>query len=362
MSAAMVIQPNLRSTAGVANTQRYHFALPFHMVWLATNLCNARCLHCSSNSSRAGPDELSTEEAIQMIDQLATCGVVDLACSGGEPLMRPDLFEVLAHARSRGLAVGVGTNGSTLTPAQARTLAALGIGRLQVSLDGFAASHDALRRWPGLFARALKTIRTASEAGLRVHVCCTINRLNAESLIEFTAFVRTLEISRLNFSRYIPTGRGTDLLDLADGAWRSIVTLVAALRREYSGHLDIVTHLAQQVLVDDETAAQRAFVGCQAGAGQGCVTADGTILPCVLLPVRVGNLRETSFVEAWTSSPVIRALQDRSALTGRCGRCSRKSYCGGCRAVALARTGDWTAEDPRCWVEDVENVCAGREV
>ncbi|MCA1993430.1 MAG: radical SAM protein, partial [Coleofasciculus sp. S288] len=165
---------------------------PFHMVWLATNRCNARCAHCSSNSSTPYPDELSQEEACDLMDQFAEAGVVDLAISGGEPLLRQDLFEIIAHARSRGLSVGVGSNGAVLSQETAIRLVESGINRFQVSLDGQAAEHEALRCWNGLFDRALQMIQRAREVGLRVHVCCTINRLNWQILESFTELVSRL--------------------------------------------------------------------------------------------------------------------------------------------------------------------------
>jgi MoaA/NifB/PqqE/SkfB family radical SAM enzyme len=141
-------------------------AFPYHMVWLATNACNARCAHCSSNSSTRSPDELSTREVMDMVDQLADAGVVDMAVSGGEPLLRKDLFALIAHMRRRGMAVGVGSNGSVITPQRADALAWCGVGRVQVSLDGLEHAHDALRCWPGLFRRALRGIERCLRGSL----------------------------------------------------------------------------------------------------------------------------------------------------------------------------------------------------
>lgn len=268
---------------------------PLHMVWLATNVCNARCLHCSSNSARRLPDELNTAEARNLMDQFAEAGVVDLAVSGGEPLLRLDLLEVIAHARWRGISVGVGSNGAKLTDQQAAQLVALGVNRFQVSLDGPAESHDRLRCWPGLFDRAVATLRRAQQAGLRTHVCCTINRLNLDQLPALTEFVAGIGVRRLNFSRYVPTGRGTDSLDLSPVEWRRVVEQCADLKKQYRGRLEIVGHLAQEILVDPDVQEMPGFIGCQAGIGQGCVTANGTVYPCVLLPIPVGNIREQSF-------------------------------------------------------------------
>lgn len=328
-----------------------HVRMPFHVVWLATNACNARCQHCSSASEHRLPSELTTEESFQLLNQLRDAGVLDLAISGGEPLLRVDLYEIIAFAKTLEFAVGVGSNGSSVTRESVHRLVDARVDRLQISLDGFAEAHDALRRWPGLFARALRAAEVATELGLRTHVCCTINRYNFQDLERFTQFIaRETSIARVNFSRYVPTGRGDDQLDLNDGQWRDAITLCSQLRADYKGRLDIVTHLAQQILIDSEVADMAAFVGCQAGTGQGCVTSDGTVFPCVLLPVALGNVRVKSFTEIWRTSPVIRTLQCRTELHGRCGSCPVANKCGGCRAVAYAKTGDYLADDPRCWM------------
>ncbi len=323
---------------------------PFHMVWIATDLCNARCAHCSSNSSLRSDDELTTREACDLMSQLADAGVVDVAVSGGEPLLRRDLFDVIEHARRCGLSVGVGSNGASLPPDKARRLAHSGVGRFQVSLDGPAPQHDALRRWPGLFDRAVRSIETAQRAGLRVHVCCTINRLNYASLAQLAECVHRLGVARLNFSRYVPTGRGTDDLDLPRARWKDAIAECQTLRRRYAGRMQVVTHLAQQILVDEDVAAMPGFVGCQAGRGQGAVTANGTVLPCVLLPVAMGNIRERSFEDIWRRSPVACALRRRDELSGACASCNVRAKCGGCRAVAYAATGSLWETDPRCWL------------
>lgn len=336
---------------------------PFHMVWLATNLCNARCAHCSSNASTRSPDELGTEEVCDLVDQFADAGVVDLAISGGEPLFRRDLYEIISYATSRGLSVGVGSNGAYLNRRQAQRLMNCRITRFQVSLDGPAPAHDALRRWDGLFERVIRAIEVARSVGLKVHVCCTINRLNWRTLETFTEFVSTLGVRRLNYSRYIPTGRGTDALDLFPDEWRSVIFLCQKLKDRYSGKLEIVTHLAQQILVDNEISDMPAFIGCQAGIGQGAVTANGSVFPCVLLPVLLGNIRDQRFSTIWKTSPVIKALQTRDKLKGQCSTCEVRNRCGGCRAVSFAKTGDYLGSDPRCWLSpDAKPVASSNSV
>lgn len=296
------------------------------------------------------PDELETHEVIDMLDQFAECGVVDLAISGGEPLLRHDLFRVIDHAKQLGLSVGVGSNGGKLSRQQARSLSSLDLDRFQVSLDGVGAEHDRLRCWPGLFERALHTIALAQNEGLRVHVCFTITRFNVNEIEDMAALVKAHGVRRLNLSRFVATGRGVASLELPDAAWQGVIRRCQALRQRLAPELEVVTHLAQQVLIDDEAACMPAFIGCQAGVAQGCVQADGTVFPCVLLPIAIGNIRKQRFSELWENSPTIRTLRDRSLLKGRCGTCDHRARCGGCRAVAFARTGDLLAPDPRCWL------------
>lgn len=324
---------------------------PLHMVWLATNRCNARCLHCSSNSTVQTNDELSNIEAINLIDQFVEAGVIDLAISGGEPLMRSDIFSVISYARQKGLTVGIGSNGWRLTAQQASRLALTGINRLQISLDGLRSSHDALRNWPGLFDRAIASIKAAQQAGLRVHVCCTINKFNAHELEELFVFLADMGIQRINLSRYVPTGRGTSALDLDRDEWKQVILRCLKLRDQYKGTLEVTTHLAQRVLVDQEIQSLPSFIGCQAGIGQGCVTASGKILPCVLLPITIGDIRSGRFRDIWQASPIIKALQNRDNLKGACGACEQRSRCGGCRALAYAKNGDYLETDSRCWLD-----------
>lgn len=329
---------------------------PLHMVWLSTNQCNARCLHCSSNSAIKTHDELTKSEAFNLIDQLIEAGVIDLAISGGEPLMRPDIYGIISYARNRGLTVGLGSNGWKLTKQQARDLALVNLNRLQISLDGLHSSHDALRDWPGLFDKALASIKVAQDAGLRVHVCCTINRFNAHELPEFVDFVSGTGVHRINFSRYVPTGRGSYSLDLNNKEWEKVIHACIELRDKYRNTIEVTTHLAQQVLIDNQVKPLPGFIGCQAGSGQGCITANGTVLPCVLLAVPIGNIRDNTLKDIWQNSHIIHKLQNRDNLKGLCGVCSQKNRCGGCRAVAFARQGDYLDTDPRCWLTNTNKT------
>lgn len=324
--------------------------IPYHIVWLATNACNARCVHCSSDAAKKLPGELTTAEANNLFSELATAGVFDVAVSGGEPLTRRDIFEVMEHARSLGIRLGLGSNGSTVTPDVIRKLIKLGLDRLQISLDGLEETHNTARRWNGLFQKSINAIKLGLDEGLRVHVCFTAHRLNFKEIGQVIDFCSELGVRRFNFSRLVPTGRADTILDLSPGEWKETIAVFNAKRKEYDGQMDFTTHLAQQILSDPLLENQSGFVGCQAGIGQGCIDSVGNVTPCVMLPVIVGNIRQKSFAEIWQSSETIQSLQDRSRLKGWCQNCSHRDKCGGCRGVAYGYTGDPLAADPRCWL------------
>lgn len=324
---------------------------PYHVVWLATNACNARCVHCSSNAARALPGELSTGEAQTMLASLARWGVFDVAFSGGEPLVRRDIIDLVGFATSIGLRVGLGSNGTTVRPRTVDRLVAGGLHRLQVSIDGTAATHDLARRWPGLFRRSETAILAGVAGGLRVHVCFTAHRLNHIELDAVIDHCLSWGVHQFNLSRFVPTGRGGRGLDLTNDQWRDLVTALERRRRELTGRLDFSTHLAQLVLVDPGLACVPGFAGCQAGRGQACIGPCGDVTPCVMLPVAIGNIRNRPIEDIWAHSPLIRSLHDRDNLGGRCRDCAFRESCGGCRGVAYAYTGDPLAGDPRCWLQ-----------
>ena len=287
-----------------------------------------------------------------MLTELASLGVFDMAFSGGEALVRGDIFALVAHATEHRIRVGLGSNGSTVNRRVVAQLRSAGLHRLQISIDGLEPTHDLARRWRGLFAKAERAIQIGLDGGLRVHVCFTAHRLNHTELAAVIDWCGEWGVHAFNLSRFIPTGRGTRALDLTTREWRDVTALFEAKRRELSNRMQFSTHLAQLVLADPELNCVPGFVGCQAAAGQACIGPEGEVSPCVMLPLIVGNIRERSFAEIWTKSPELIALRDRSRLEGRCNTCRLRAKCGGCRAVAYAYTGNPLASDPRCWRDE----------
>jgi radical SAM protein with 4Fe4S-binding SPASM domain len=323
--------------------------LPYHVVWIATNACNARCIHCSSNAAKAYCDELTTSDAMRMFDEFASLGIFDVAISGGEPLVRADVIGLVEYATDLGIRVGIGSNGSTINQDVIRRLKTARLDRLQISIDGLPETHDEARRWHGLHEKSRNAIRAAVEADIKVHVCCTVHRMNIGELPAIIDKAATWGTAHFNLSRFVPTGRGTTTLDLTPMEWKSVVEIYDKKRVEYRDVMSFSTHLSQLILSDPSLDCVAGFAGCQAGLGQACIGARGEVTPCVMLPLVVGNIRDESFERIWEHALQLRSIRDRAQLKGACATCSVRAKCGGCRGVAFAYTGDYLAADPRCW-------------
>jgi AdoMet-dependent heme synthase len=315
-------------------------AFPLHVVFILDTRCNLSCTHCSSAASRRSRAGFDTAGAQRVISEIAELGVVDLALSGGEPLLRRDLERLIGHACSLGLTVGTSTNGFALTKARAASLRDAGLGRLQVSLDGLACAHDRIRG-TGSFDRAIKAIRTGVAAGLRTHVCFTAMRSNIDSLEDCIALAMSLGVHGLNLSQFVATGRGAQSENLLPEQARMAIEVWSAARASRPD-MYFTAH-AVGPFVDGSTGG-----GCQAGRAIACVTSTGDVTPCVMLPLVLGNLTQRTFREIWTGGEVLDRLRARK-VRGACGACALREQCGGCRAAAWAHTGDLYAADPQCW-------------
>ncbi|WP_438496632.1 radical SAM protein [Paenibacillus sp. IHBB 3054] len=326
------------------------FRYPVHMVWSVTNLCNAHCIHCSSSSGTCLPGELDQARALQLIDELADMGCIDLALSGGEPLLRADIEQIIEHAVHHHMQVGLGTNGWGLNLKRAKELRGLGLQRIQISLDGIGQTHDEVRGLKGLFNRVERAIDASLESGLQTHICFTPHKENVHHTEQVIEFALSKGVHLFNLSQFVPVGRGSQSMDLLPEQWRSLAMLWVNKREQLKGRMKFSSHLAQMALVDPTLACQEGFRGCQAGMAQGYISADGWVTPCVMLPVHLGNVHERPLKEIWDSSPVIQQLRDRSNLGGNCGQCGIREKCGGCRGVAYGLYHDYLADDTHCWL------------
>ena len=334
--------------------------------WETTAACNLTCRHCRRLELDATHDELSTAEGKRLIDGIAAVGKPILVFSGGEPLMRADLWELCAHARAAGLTLALATNGTRVDDAIAQRIAAAGIARVSISLDGAdAATHDAFRGQAGSFAAALAGQAHLHARGVATQINCTVARHNRDQLPALRERCLAIGAVALHLFVVVPVGCGVELSDdqrlsagevedtlcwLADQAGdpRLFVKATCApqfarIARQRGKLTDLRRHAhGNQAGVNATTR------GCLAGSAVCFVSAKGEVFPCGYLPVRCGDVRREPFAEIWSSSAVFAHLREPKLLGGACGACAFAASCGGCRARAYALSGDYLAEEPDC--------------
>ena len=349
---------------------------PFLVVWDFTHKCNLKCKHCYSDSGVTGEKELTTKEAINVVDQLADCGVTALAFSGGEPLSRSDFFEVATHAVDRGLYVSVATNGTLLTKENVKRLKEAKINYVEVSIDGATAeTHDAFRGVTGAFEKAVQGLENCVEANLCACIASTATKSNIDEIPGIVDLAERIGAERFTYFNFIPTGRGKMHYDqdlspeereklmlyllnrMSTGCKTTILTTAPQLARvalqcqgaQGTGEVMLSMAHMQTARVSKKAVPLGDFIGgCGAGRLYCSISPQGDVHPCVFFPVNVGNLKTENFGDIWLNSKLFDALRDRSNLKGACGSCKYKYICGGCRARADAYHHDFLASDVGC--------------
>jgi len=353
--------------------------------WNLTDRCNLSCTHCYSRSGpgRTTEGELTTAEAFGVIDNLAAMGVPLILFTGGEPLMRADLFDLAVHARSRGLKMALSTNGTLITPAIARRIRESGIEYAGISLDGAKAeTHDRFRNYPGAFDQTLRAFSACKEAGLRCGVRVTLTKENCHELEALVDRSISLGASRFCLYWLVPTGRGNESyarlqLDRA-GVVEALDVLYRKAKETDPATMEFLTvdapqdciHLLASMETDgsEDLADARELLeslkgGCSAGTRVANIDTLGNVYPCQFArspEFLVGNIRVRPFSKIWadTENPVLARFREKDVrLGGRCGGCNYRDLCGGgCRVRAHAVDGNFLAEDPFCYVMDVNTV------
>jgi radical SAM protein len=349
---------------------------PFIVIWETTRACALACVHCRAEAiPRRDPDELGTAEGCRLIDRVAAFGDPPpiLVLTGGDPLRRPDIVDLVAHARRRGIVVSLTPSGTAaVTTEKLSALRDAGLARLAVSLDGASAdAHDAFRQVQGSHRHTMRILARARALGLPVQVNTTVCRQTVDELPALVSQIEALDPVLWALFFLIPVGRAraSDALD-ADGIERVLHWAAALAERVPFG---VKTTEAPQFLRVAEWRRRAAGPGAPAAArgsaagagalrdrvgragravtdGNGFVFVDhrGHICPSGFLPIPVGNVRQDDLVTVYRGDPLFRALRDPARLGGRCGRCEYRTRCGGSRARAYAATGDPLAEDPGC--------------
>ena len=349
---------------------------PFLVIWETTRACDLACRHCRAEAvSERHPFELSTDEAKRMMDAVRRFGRPLFVLTGGDPLKRPDIVELVEYGASIGLRVAMTPSGTPLmTEPVLRDLRDAGLARLAVSLDGStAAIHDAFRGVPGSYDWTIRMLRAARDLGLSTQVNTTVSRYNLDDFDALCSLMTELGIVLWSVFFLVPTGRARAQDVASAEEFEAVFHKMYDLSR--TAPFDIMSTAAPQyrrVILQRQVAERRAGERTDAPvpltAGLGFSLADGVgrargvndgdgflfishtgaIYPSGFLPLAAGNVRRDDLVEVYRYSPLFRQLRDRSLLKGKCGVCEYRDICGGSRARAYAVTGDYLEAEPYC--------------
>jgi radical SAM protein with 4Fe4S-binding SPASM domain len=367
------------------------FPRPYVVSWNLTYRCNLACEHCYLD---AGPkplvgtenfadrSELGTEECFRVIDEIATFAPECLTIlTGGEPLLRRDILEIVRRAAERGLWVVVGTNGVRITENVAQRLGDAGARGLSLSLDALDPDrHDRFRNVRGAWRNTVEGAEILNRTGLPFIVQTTAGSHNLSELEAIADFAHDRLAAKVwNLYFLVPTGRGQFVSDITPAQYDEVLASLYRIQRKYDRRMLVnakcAPHYIKTVLensggatdpsgsVRPLDAAQgsaspfgsspiRTYSGgaggCPAGTHYMGIRPNGDVTPCPYLPVFAGTLRKASLADLWTSSELFTGIRQRTSLGGRCGECEMNGHCGGCRARAYGMTGDLMAEDPLC--------------
>jgi radical SAM protein with 4Fe4S-binding SPASM domain len=341
------------------------------VMWNLTTHCNLACQHCYMDAGREAGAEMSLEEGIHLVDELAGMLVPILIFTGGEPLLSRNFYALAFHAREVGLKTVISTNGTLITPEVARILAEAQIRYVGVSLDAAKPEqHDTFRGVNGAHARALQGLKNARDAGLKTGLRLTLTRDNWQDVPALLNLAVQENIPRFCLYHLVPTGRGAGMADrdVTPEQRRSVIRLLAQAAEELKGeNIEILTtdspmdgaYLLELLKDDPRRENVRKLLtnagGCSTGVKVANINQRGDVHPCHFMPqVVVGNVRERSFRDIWIDNPSADLLALRgikSNLKGACGKCEYLDLCGGCRQKAYYYHGDILAEDPTCIID-----------
>jgi radical SAM protein with 4Fe4S-binding SPASM domain len=377
-----VRQPSIRRTIinalqtidhfGIMFPQRFY--APLMVVWNFTWACNLRCQHCYQNAgplrpARLGCEELTLEEKLAVVDQIADSNIPTLSFSGGEPLIHRDFWPVAERARERGLYLSINTNGTLITEEVAHRLEELDFAYVAVSVDApTAPEHDRFRGVPGAWERTVAGIGYLARTRVSTVLSFTITRDNYRLLPDMFRLAEDLGMDKVMVYNFIPTGRAREIMerdltpDMREEALNmmyeyaagggSLCSTAPQLGRlcQERGRPDLIplAHTGPGRVKELGVLADL-IGGCGVGRAYVALQPDGRVTPCVYMPeITIGHVREKSLLEIWHGTPLLERLADRRDLKGHCGTCDYREVCGGCRARAYAYFGDFKAPDPGC--------------
>lgn len=330
------------------------------IAWEVTRRCNLSCKHCRA-SARDIPyeNELSGVEARNLIQSFKGLGSPLVIFTGGEPLLRPDLFELIGLTTSLGLRAALSVNGTLVNDSVAKRIVDSRVSRCSISLDGENADvHDRFRGMPGAFKEALRGISVLKHFGVPVQINTTITAHNAASLPAIFDLCKHLGAVAWHVFLLVPVGRGKDLTVMSPHEYEQVLAWINTI--SLSSELEIKTtcapqynrlHARQQLShnrADKSVAGHHVGRGCLGGIGFCFISHVGIVQPCGYLELECGNVRKQNFGEIWQNSFVFNQLRNQEKYPGKCGKCSYHAVCGGCRARAYEQSGNYLEDDPVC--------------
>jgi AdoMet-dependent heme synthase len=367
------------------DTSPVPFSRPYVISWNLTYRCNLACEHCyldAGGTPQVGTEnfadrsELGTEECFGVIDQIASFAPECLTIlTGGEPLLRRDILEIVRRAADRDLWVVVGTNGVRITENVAGRLAEAGARGLSLSLDALDPDrHDRFRMVRGAWQNTVQGAEILNRTGLPFIIQTTAGSHNAGELEAIADFAHERLAAKVwNLYFLVPTGRGQFVSDMSPAQYDEVLDSLYRIQQKYRGRMlvnakcaphyikTVLEHSADGAAQGDGGSSGGAWPGmspirvysdgaggCPAGTHYMGIRPNGDVTPCPYLPVFAGTLRRASLADLWSSSDLFTGIRQRASLGGRCGECEMNAHCGGCRARAFGMTGDVMAEDPLC--------------
>lgn len=378
--------------------QEAAYPAPRLIFWESTAGCNLECIHCRriTVANQLLPQDLQTAEVFNMIDQITAVGHPIFVLSGGEPLFRPDIFDIARYATDAGLIVALATNGTLITAEVARKIKESGVKRVSISFDGADAPTHDIFRGPGAFDKAITGMKHLRDIGLPYQINTTVAKHNVHQMPETLALAKELGAVALHLFLLVPVGCGVEIAEdkqispaeyedvlnwMYDAEMEGGIELKATCAPHYfrivrqrqveerkmgivrerpssmhrqqhggntatGGHPG--THPGGGHPGGERHAMNAMTKGCLAGTGVTFISHRGELFPCGYLPVEAGNIRRQSFAEVWQDSPLFAELRDPDLLGGKCGICEFKKICSGCRARSFGTDGDYLGEEPFC--------------
>jgi radical SAM protein with 4Fe4S-binding SPASM domain len=355
--------------------------VPLVLSWNVTRKCNLKCAHCYINASKEElRGELTTEEAKRLMDQIAEVSRPLLILSGGEPLLRRDIYELIRYGTNKGFRMGLGSNGSLIDETVARKLKDAGVKTVSISLDSCdPKKHDEFRGVKGSWQKAVNAITALKQNGVLVQVNTTVTQQNHSEIDEIMSFTEQIGVENFHLFFLVPTGRGTKFDDISPAQYENMITSTFAKTGKHK--LNVRPSCAPQFMRIAKAMGldmKQWIRGCLAGLYYCRVYPNGDVTPCPYLPIKLGNIKEKTFSEIWFNSEVFKNLRDFDTLKGKCGVCDYRKICGGCRARAYGLSsdfidfcgdlhepgevnGDYLTQDPWCVYEPRKNPNHGKQ-